>query len=55
MANTFSPTVSWYFKVLAIILVFCIAAFFALSWTAKRLPPSYQVTQPAAEITPWLN
>ncbi len=55
MADTFSPTIRWYLKVLAILLLFCIAAFFTLSWTVKKLPPSYQVKQPAAEITPWLN
>ena len=55
MANTFSPTISWYAKVLAIVLLFCIAAFFTLSFTVKKLPPSYQLKQPAPEITPWLN
>lgn len=55
MASTFSPTISWYAKVLAIILVFCIAAFFTLSFTVKKLPPSYQLKQPVAEVTPWLD
>ncbi len=55
MANTFPPTIGWYLKVLAILLMFCVAAFFTLSFAVKKLPTPYQPHQPSAEITPWLS
>ncbi|MBQ7907951.1 MAG: hypothetical protein IJ311_00395 [Elusimicrobiaceae bacterium] len=55
MPHTFTPTIQWYAKVLAVILVLCTAAFFTISFAVKKLPAPYQPQQPAPETTPWLD
>ena len=55
MAQPFIPTFKWHIKVLSILLILCTAAFFVLSYAAKKLPPQYQPKTPAPETTPWLD
>ena len=55
MANTFTPTVRWYLKVLAVLLIVCGAAFGLLSLVFKHLPAPYKTQSPPAEVMPWKN
>lgn len=55
MARSFTPTIQWHIKVVAILLVLCTAAFFVISYAMTKLPAQYQPTHPAPETTPWLD
>lgn len=55
MAESFAPTLKWHVKVLAVLLILCAAAYFALSYATTKLPAPYQAKEPAPETTPWLD
>ena len=53
MSNTFSPTIRWYLKVLAVFLILCVVILWILAFINPKLPPSYKMQTPPAEVMPW--
>jgi hypothetical protein len=47
------PTWKWHLRVLAIIYVVLIAAYFAISTFLSRIPQPYRMRQVPKELTPW--
>lgn len=55
MSQPFTPTIKWHLKVLAVLLLVCIAAWAVVVYITPRLPEPYRHKKPAAEVTPWLT
>ena len=55
MSQPFTPTFKWHCKVLAALLLVCVAAYLAMVYITRHLPPPYQHHTPPSEITPWLK
>jgi hypothetical protein len=49
------PTWKWHLKVLSLIYVCLIIAYFAISTFLTRIPEPYRMRQVPKDITPWLN
>ena len=49
------PTWKWHLRVLGIICVVLIVAYFAITKFLSRLPPPYQLREIPKEITPWIK
>jgi hypothetical protein len=49
------PTWIWHVKVLGVIYVVLIVAYFAISQFLKRVPEPYRMRDVPKDITPWLK
>ncbi len=55
MAPLWAPTWKWHLRVLAVIYVTLIVAYFGISEFLMRIPEPYRLRVVSKDVTPWLK